>query len=71
MLMTAVATSLPELVTTLAAVRRGAAQLAVGGIIGGNAFDVLFLSASDVAYRDGRSTRRSDRASCSGSPSAS
>ncbi len=52
-LMTAVATSLPELVTTLAAARRGAVQLAVGGIIGGNAFDVLFLTASDVAYRDG------------------
>jgi cation:H+ antiporter len=52
-LMTAVATSLPELVTTLAAVRRGALQLAVGGIIGGNTFDVLFLTASDVAYRDG------------------
>lgn len=52
-LMTAVATSLPELVTTLAAVRRGALQLAVGGIIGGNTFDVLFLSASDIAYRDG------------------
>ena len=52
-LMTAVATSLPELVTTLAAVRRGALQLAVGGIIGGNTFDVLFLTAADVAYRDG------------------
>ena len=52
-LMTAVTTSLPELVTTVAAVRRGAAQLAVGGIIGGNAFDMLFLTASDVAYRDG------------------
>ncbi|MEM9010628.1 MAG: sodium:calcium antiporter [Pseudomonadota bacterium] len=52
-LMTAVATSLPELVTTLAAVRRGALQLAVGGIIGGNAFDVLFLSAADIAYRPG------------------
>lgn len=52
-LMTAVATSLPELVTTLAAVRRGALQLAVGGIIGGNTFDVLFLSLSDTAYRDG------------------
>ena len=25
----------------------------MGGIIGSNAFDVLFLSASDVAYRDG------------------
>ena len=52
-LMTAVITSFPELVTTLAAVRRGALQLAVGGIIGGNTFDVLFLSASDVAYRPG------------------
>ncbi|KAA9009265.1 sodium:calcium antiporter [Histidinibacterium aquaticum] len=52
-LMTAVVTSLPELVTTLAAVRRGAMQLAMGGIIGGNTFDTLFLSVSDVAYRDG------------------
>ncbi len=52
-LMTATVTSLPELVTTVAAVRRGALQLAVGGIIGGNTFDVLFLSISDVAYRDG------------------
>lgn len=52
-LLTAVATSIPELVTTLAAVRRGALQLAVGGIIGGNTFDVLFLSLSDVAYRGG------------------
>jgi len=52
-LMTAVSTSLPELVTTLAAVRRGSVQLAVGGIIGGNGFDVLFLTLSDIAYRDG------------------
>ncbi|MWD30047.1 sodium:calcium antiporter [Aquicoccus sp. SCR17] len=52
-LMTAVVTSMPELVTTIAAVRRGAMQLAVGGIIGGNTFDTLFLSLSDIAYRDG------------------
>jgi cation:H+ antiporter len=52
-LMTATATSLPELVTTIAAVRRGALQLAVGGIIGGNTFDVLFLTLSDIAYRSG------------------
>jgi cation:H+ antiporter len=52
-LITAVATSLPELVTTLAAVRQGALTLAVGGIIGGNTFDVLFLVFSDVAYRPG------------------
>ena len=52
-LMTAVITSLPELVTTLAAVRRGALQLAVGGIIGGNTFDSLFVTISDAGYRDG------------------
>jgi len=52
-LMTAVLTSLPELVTTIAAVRRGALQLAVGGIIGGNIFDVLFLTFSDVGYMEG------------------
>jgi len=52
-LFTAVVTSLPELVTTLAAVRRGALQLAVGGIIGGNTFDVLFLVGADLAYLPG------------------
>ena len=50
---TAIVTSLPELVTTIAAVRKGALQLAVGGIIGGNMFDALFIAASDVAYREG------------------
>ncbi|WP_018982556.1 sodium:calcium antiporter [Salinimonas chungwhensis] len=52
-LITAVVTSLPELVTTLVAVRRGALQLAVGGIIGGNTFDTLFLVFSDISYREG------------------
>jgi len=52
-LATAVVTSMPELVTTIAAVRRGALQLAVGGIIGGNTFDMLFLTASDISYREG------------------
>lgn len=50
---TATATSLPELVTTLAAVRRGALTLAVGGIVGGNSFDVLALSMTDAVYRPG------------------
>lgn len=53
MLFTSVSTSLPELITSIAAVRRGALTLAVGGIIGGNCFDVLFLTFSDVAYRGG------------------
>lgn len=52
-LFTAVATSLPELVISIAAVRRGALTLAVGGIIGGNCFDVLFIAFADVAYREG------------------
>jgi cation:H+ antiporter len=52
-LLTAIATSLPELVTSVSAVRQGALTLAVGGIIGGNCFDVLFVSFSDFAYREG------------------
>jgi len=52
-LFTGVVTSLPELVTTVSAVRRGALTLAVGGIVGGNTFDVLFIAFSDIAYRQG------------------
>ncbi|GGW79638.1 sodium:calcium antiporter [Alteromonas halophila] len=52
-MLTAISTSIPELVTSIAAVRRGALTLAVGGIIGGNAYDTLFMAASDMAYREG------------------
>lgn len=52
-LFTAVSTSMPELVTVIAAVRRRAFELAVGDILGGNCFDVLFLAAADLAYRGG------------------
>ncbi|MGM0482217.1 MAG: sodium:calcium antiporter [Pseudomonadota bacterium] len=52
-MLTAISTSIPELVTSVAAVRRGALTLAVGGIIGGNAFDTLFTAAADIAYREG------------------
>ena len=52
-LITSVVTSLPELVTVLAAVRAGALTLAIGDIIGGNCFDVLFLTVADVALREG------------------
>lgn len=53
LLLTSTSTSLPELVTSIAAVRQGALTLAVGGIVGGNAFDTLFGAFSDVAYRQG------------------
>ena len=49
----AVATSLPELVTCVAAVRRGALTLAVSDVVGGNFFDVLFVAAADFAYVNG------------------
>ena len=47
---TAIANSLPELVTAVAAVRIGAVSLAVGDVIGGNSFEVMFLSAADLFY---------------------
>jgi cation:H+ antiporter len=52
-LLTATVTSMPEAVIAFIAVRRGALTLAVGDIIGGNSFDVLFLSFSDMMYRGG------------------
>lgn len=45
--------SLPELVTLLAAVRIRALTLGVGDIVGGNVFDALQITVADLAYRDG------------------
>ncbi len=49
----AIFTSLPELVTSVAAVKQGALTMAVSNIIGGNSFDVLFLACADFAYHEG------------------
>ncbi len=49
----AFATSLPELVTTISAVRVGALTLAVGDIVGGNVFDALFMAVGDIFYTPG------------------
>ncbi len=49
----AATTSAPELVASLAAVRIGAHDLAVGNLFGSNAFNMLALLAADVAYTRG------------------
>lgn len=52
-LFTALFTSLPELVTTIAAIRYGALTLAVSNILGTNCFNMLVIAAADIVYRDG------------------
>lgn len=45
--------ALPETITAIAAVRRGAVTLAVAAILGGNCLDALNLVVGDVFYRGG------------------
>ncbi|KLR59166.1 MAG: sodium:calcium antiporter [Aquabacterium sp.] len=52
-LFVAMATSVPEVATTVAALRIGAVDLAIGNLLGSNLFDVLILAVDDVAYRAG------------------
>ena len=52
-LFTALATSTPELVTTIAAIRIGALTLAVSNIFGTNCFNMLVVAAADVGYVHG------------------
>jgi cation:H+ antiporter len=49
----AIATSLPELSTALAAVRLGAHDLAVGSLLGSNAFNIVIIAIADLAYGGG------------------
>ena len=49
----AIVTSLPEMVTTFAAVRLGAFDLAVGNLFGSNAFNMAILFIADLAYWKG------------------
>jgi cation:H+ antiporter len=48
-----ITTSLPELVTAIAAVRLGAFDLAVGNLFGSNAFNMAAFFFVDLAYVDG------------------
>jgi cation:H+ antiporter len=52
-LMLAGATSLPELAVTLAALRLGALDLAIGNLLGSNLFNVVVLAIDDAAYLRG------------------
>jgi len=54
MTLVAMVTSLPELATTIAAVRIGAFDLAVGNLFGSNAFNVVVLGLTDFFYLPGR-----------------
>jgi cation:H+ antiporter len=52
-LFVALVTSVPEIVTTFAAVRIGALDMAIGGILGSNLFDVVIVAIDDVLYAPG------------------
>lgn len=49
----ALTTSMPELVTAVAAVRLGAFDLAVGNLFGSNAFNMAAFAFADMAFREG------------------
>jgi cation:H+ antiporter len=50
----ALVTSLPEVVTAVAAVRIGAHDLAVGNLFGSNIFNIFALGSTDLWYFQGR-----------------
>ena len=49
----AAATSLPELVVSLAALKIGALDMAVGNLLGSNVFNMFILGIDDIFYREG------------------
>jgi len=50
----ALVTSLPELVTTLAALKIGASDMAIGNLFGSNLFNMFALGFADLFYFQGR-----------------
>ncbi len=52
-LLIAGATSLPEFVVTVSALRLGAVDMAIGNLLGSNLFDILILAIDDIAYSKG------------------
>jgi cation:H+ antiporter len=56
----ALATSLPELTTTILAARRRHYSMAISNIFGSNAFDLTLLVLADVLFRDGTILERAE-----------
>jgi len=52
-LFVALATSLPELVVIVSALRRNAADMAIAALLGSNLFDILVIALDDLAYTKG------------------
>ena len=52
-LLIAGATSVPEFVVSVSALRLGAVDMAIGNLLGSNLFDILILAADDIAYIKG------------------
>lgn len=52
-LLVAATTSLPELVVSIAAVRMGSVDMAVGNLLGSNIFNMFILAADDFMYSKG------------------
>lgn len=52
-LLVALATTLPELTVTVASVRIGALDMAIGNLVGSNLFNLALLAVDDVFYVDG------------------
>jgi len=52
-LFVAAVTSVPELVVTIAAVRIGALDMAIGNLLGSNLFDIAILALDDLLYLPG------------------
>jgi cation:H+ antiporter len=52
-LLIAGATSVPEFVVTISALRLNAVDLAIGNLLGSNLFDVLIIAIDDLAYTKG------------------
>ncbi len=60
----ALVTSLPEMVTTFAAVRIGADDMAIGNLFGSNMFNIFALGLTDVFFTQGRFLAVIDPAFC-------